>query len=193
VIWDIETRKENHLNVPHASARKYGKIVVVNYQIQRKNMKIKFESSVLFVADIHASRAFYENILMQKVIADFGENVGFEGGFSIFHRPYAHQVIFGKEKEFGWNNLELYFESDEIEEAVQRLEENGINFVHSIMEQPWGQKVVRFYDPDGHIVEIGEPLSALVKRLKKSGLAEDQIVEKTGLSAAEVKHFLNEE
>ena len=57
--------------------------------------------------------------------------------------------------------------------------ENGINFVHPIMEQPWGQQVVRFYDPDGHIVEIGEPLSALVKRLKTSGMNEQQISERT--------------
>ena len=155
-------------------------------------MKIKYDSSVLFVADIQKSRAFYEAILEQKVVADFGENVAFEGGFSIFHRPYAHQVIFGREKEFGWNNLELYFESDEIEAAVQRLEENGINFVHPIMEQPWGQKVVRFYDPDGHIVEIGEPLSTLVKRLKAAGMNEEQISERTGLSGAEVLHFLTE-
>ena len=155
-------------------------------------MNIKYDSSVLFVADIHKSRFFYETILEQKVIADFGENVGFAGGFAIFHRPYAHQVIFGKKKEFGWNNLELYFESEEIEAVVQRLEENGINFVHPIMEQPWGQQVVRFYDPDGHIVEIGEPLSALVKRLSASGMNEQQIIDKTGLPAEAVKHFLSE-
>ena len=101
-------------------------------------MKIKYDSSVLFVADIQKSRYFYETTLEQKVVADFGENVAFEGGFSIFHRPYAHQVIFGKEKKFGWNNLELYFESTEIEAVVQRLEENGINFVHPIMEQTLG-------------------------------------------------------
>ena len=155
-------------------------------------MKIKYDSCVLFVADIQKSRLFYETILEQKVIADFGENVGFEGGFAIFHRPYAHQVIFGKEKEFGWNNLELYFESEEIEAVVQKLEENGINFVHPIMEQPWGQQVVRFYDPDGHIVEIGEPLSALVKRLKASGMNDQQISDKTGLSGKEVQYFLSE-
>lgn len=155
-------------------------------------MDIKYESSVIFVADIRKSRRFYETLLEQKVISDFGENVGFESGFAIFQRDFAHQVIFGKKKEYGWNNHELYFECAQIKDVVLRLESNGINFVHPIMEQPWGQLVVRLYDPDGHIVEIGEPLSALVRRLKDSGMNEEQISEKTSLPPEAVEHFLSE-
>ena len=50
-------------------------------------MKIKYDSSVLFVADIQKSRYFYETTLEQKVIADFGENVAFEGGILNFLSP----------------------------------------------------------------------------------------------------------
>lgn len=28
---------------------------------------------------------------------------------------------------------------------------------------PWGQKVIRFYDPDKHIIEVGEDLSVLIR------------------------------
>ncbi|MBI9050174.1 MAG: VOC family protein [Anaerolineaceae bacterium] len=155
-------------------------------------MNIKFESSVIFVEDIQKSRHFYETILGQKVTADFGVNIGFEGGFAIFQRKYAHDVIFGRDMEYGLNNLELYFECGEIDEAVSGLQENDVKFIHAMVEQPWGQRVVRFYDPDGHIVEIGEPLSALVSRLAASGLNAEQISSKTSLTLEMVNHFLNE-
>lgn len=32
-----------------------------------------------------------------------------------------------------------------------------VELIHPIERQAWGQKVFRFYDPDGHIVEVGEP------------------------------------
>jgi len=32
--------------------------------------------------------------------------------------------------------------------------ENDILFVHELREQPWRQKVARFYDPDKNIIEI---------------------------------------
>jgi hypothetical protein len=34
----------------------------------------------------------------------------------------------------------------------------GIVFVNEIMEQPWGLKEFRLYDPDHYMVEIGEPM-----------------------------------
>jgi uncharacterized glyoxalase superfamily protein PhnB len=33
-----------------------------------------------------------------------------------------------------------------------------VDLIHPIVEQAWGQRVFRFYDPDGHAVEVGEPL-----------------------------------
>lgn len=62
------------------------------------------------------------------------------------------------------NNFELYFETDEIEGIFNRLKNEGIEFIHDIREQPWGQRVMRLYDPDYHIIEIGESMEAVVLR-----------------------------
>jgi catechol 2,3-dioxygenase-like lactoylglutathione lyase family enzyme len=51
---------------------------------------------------------------------------------------------------------ELYFETDELESVCERLLRAGVEFIHPIEKQPWGQRVARFYDPDGHVIEAGE-------------------------------------
>lgn len=32
-----------------------------------------------------------------------------------------------------------------------------IQYVNHLTEHPWGQKTVRFYDPDGNLIEVGTP------------------------------------
>ena len=32
-----------------------------------------------------------------------------------------------------------------------------IRYVNELMEHMWGQKVIRFYDPDGNLIEVGTP------------------------------------
>ena len=49
------------------------------------------------------------------------------------------------------NQAELYFEELDIERFVERLEilYPETEYVNRLMTHSWGQKVVRFYDPDG--------------------------------------------
>ena len=37
------------------------------------------------------------------------------------------------------------------------LLEGGIRYASRLEELPWGQKMVRFYDPDGHLIEVRTP------------------------------------
>ena len=57
---------------------------------------------------------------------------------------------------FGGNNFEIYFEEDNFDKFVGKLKECDVEYVHPVMEHSWGQRVVRFYDPDKHIIEVGE-------------------------------------
>ena len=59
------------------------------------------------------------------------------------------------------NMTELYFEESDIECFVKKLEESDfeIEFVNKLMTHSWGQKVVRFYDPDGNLIEVGTPMN----------------------------------
>jgi catechol 2,3-dioxygenase-like lactoylglutathione lyase family enzyme len=145
---------------------------------------LKFICSLYVVDDIAASRHFYEGLLGQKVKFDFGENVTFEGDFAI-HLKSNYQPLLGDVTQYPImkkaHNGELYFDTDEIEAVYQRLREASVEFIHGIREQPWGQCVMRLYDPDGHIVEIGELMETVVWRLYQQGLSIDRIHGKSSM------------
>ncbi len=142
---------------------------------------MKYICSLIAVSDLKRSRDFYENLLNQKVKFDFGESITFHGDFAIHLQSHFKELIYNKEVKHGGNNFELYFESDSIELIVKKLKEKKISFVHEIREQPWRQKVVRFYDLDKNIIEIGETLEHLSYRLKNEGLSIEQISKITSM------------
>ena len=145
---------------------------------------LKYIGPLIVVENIAASRYFYEHLLGQKVKYDFGENVAFEGDFSI-HLKSHFQRLLGDVKQYPIvkkaHNGELYFEADEIELLHQRLREAGVEFIHAIQEQPWGARVMRLYDPDGYILEIGEPMETTVGRFYEQGWSIDRICERSGM------------
>ena len=57
------------------------------------------------------------------------------------------------------NSCELYFEENDIEAFAAKLEKlyPSIQYVNRLMTHSWGQKVLRFYDPDGNLIEVGTP------------------------------------
>jgi catechol 2,3-dioxygenase-like lactoylglutathione lyase family enzyme len=152
---------------------------------------MKFICSLVTVNDINRSRNFYETILNQKVKFDFGQNVTFHGDFAIHEKSHFKTLIDNSEIKTNCNNFELYFEFNDLEQIVERLTAFGVIFIHNIREQPWRQKVVRFYDPDGHIIEIGETLEHLSYRLFKDGLTINEIVAITNMSDAFVKSSIH--
>ncbi|MBP1616166.1 MAG: glyoxalase/bleomycin resistance/dioxygenase family protein [Bacteroidetes bacterium] len=149
---------------------------------------MKYICPLITVSDLKLSRDFYEKLLKQKVKYDFGENVTFYGDFAIHLRSHFKELIDNREIRQGGNNFELYFEYDNVEQIVESLKEENILFVHEIREQPWRQKVVRFYDPDKNIIEIGESIEHLAFRLQNEGLSIEQISETTNMSL----DFVNE-
>ena len=148
---------------------------------------MKFICPLITVTDIKRSRIFYENVLNQKVAFDFGQNVSFAGGFAIHLRSHYKELIGNKEIRPGGNDFELYFEFDDLESFVAKLLENQVIFVHQMREQPWRQRVVRFYDPDEHIVEVGESMEYLSYRLSKEGMTAEEIAGATELPADFIK------
>jgi catechol 2,3-dioxygenase-like lactoylglutathione lyase family enzyme len=148
--------------------------------MDKETEKVKFICPLITVADIKKARIFYENVLGQKVESDYGENVSF-GGFAIHLRSHFKMLIDKKEIVVGGNNFELYFEYDNVEKIVEKLKTEKVEFLHELREQPWKQLVVRFYDPDKNIIEIGETLEYLVFRLYQQGNSFDEISTLTGL------------
>lgn len=170
-------------------------------------MKPAYKAALVTVADIKASRAFYEGLLGQEVEADFGENVAFEGGFAIHDRAHFAGLLAQAPEApaaprrtvpaaggdagtavRGWG--ELYFEHDDVEGAEARLRAAGTAFVHGAREQPWAQKVLRCLDPDGHVVEIGESLGATARRLAAGGLDAAGAAARMGVPEAYARELL---
>lgn len=154
-----------------------------------KNMK--FICPLIVVKDIEISRNFYENVLDQKVKLDLGENIAFEGDFAIHLESHYQMLIRNKKIEKGGNQFELYFEHDDLDTLEEKLKEAQVKWVHEMMEQPWRQKVMRFYDPDQHIIEVGESMEHLILRLSSEGLSEEEVTETTGLPGDFVRQILN--
>ena len=151
----------------------------------------KLGAFVIFVKDMAISRRFYEQLLGQEVAMDHGLNVGYKSGLALWQQDYALSVIHGKpvNLERG-NDLEIYFESETIDEMYAAVRSAGAPLVHEIREQPWGQRVFRFYDPDNIVIEIGEPMDALVKRLNQEGMTGEEIEKKTTLPLEIVRALL---
>jgi hypothetical protein len=119
---------------------------------------MKYICPLIVVEDVNRSRFLYEKLLKQKVKADYGENVVFEGDFAIHQKRHFQSLINNYSIKRYSNNFELYFEDDNLEEIERNLQEHNLEFIHPIKEQPWKQKVLRFYDYDKNIIEIAEPL-----------------------------------
>ena len=147
---------------------------------------------VLFVKDMEVSKKFYTGVLGLEIAMDLGLNVGFKNGLALWQLDYGLNVIHGKKTRLKkGNDLEVYFECEKIDEAYAAVKSYGAEMVHEIREQPWGQRVFRFYDPDKFVIEIGEPMDALVRRLNREGMGEEEIVAKTTLPREMVRAFIS--
>ena len=129
---------------------------------------MKFVCPLVTVSDIAVSKKFYQEVLGRKIKQDNGENVLFEGDFAIHLKPHFSGLI-GRKAGPPGNSFELFFEHDDVDAFAGELVKRGVRLVHEVREEPWRQKVVRFFDPDGNIIEVGETPEFLACRLANEG------------------------
>jgi len=152
-----------------------------------------YHSVVLLVKDIEKSKQFYNVVLGQKIVMDFGRNVGFEGGLTIWERDYALNLIFqekDQEIKVGANNSEIYFETKDLDDLYERLA-GKVRVIHSIREHPWGQRAFRVYDADNHVIKFAESMENVVLRLHIEGLSLEEIAKKSMMSMEFINIALN--
>lgn len=138
---------------------------------------MKFKNPLLAVSDMERSVAFYGQVLGLRKVMDFGANVTLTGGVCLQTKETWAEFIGASPDELGWCGKvsEIYFEEDDFDAFANRLRELDIHYLHPVKEHAWGQRVVRFYDPDGHIIEVGENLKAVCKRYLNSGMTPEQV------------------
>jgi len=121
---------------------------------------MRFVNPILFVSEISASKDFYNNTLGLAIQEDHGQFVLFEFGFAIHDGKSLYETVWKDttthNSTYGANNLLLYFDDDNIDQLYSRIS-SKVQLIHGIERQAWGQRVFRFYDPDFHTIEIGEP------------------------------------
>lgn len=137
---------------------------------------MKFQLPLLAVQDVEISKNFYKQIFDQEVVLDLGKNVTFSGGFAI-------------QQDFAWltdidpasvnkksHNMELYFEVDDFDEFLLLLEKHKeVRLVHPPKKHEWQQRVIRIYDPDFHMIEIGESMEVIAKRYLSQGFSAEKV------------------
>jgi catechol 2,3-dioxygenase-like lactoylglutathione lyase family enzyme len=147
-----------------------------------------FLSTIVVVEDVMQSRTLYEGILGCRVAGDFGiYNVGFEGGLSLYQEALFRELTGDLGIYHRSNNFVLYFEVEDVGALEDTICEQGFDLVHRTREQPWGQRTFRFYHYDGHIVEIAEVMTAVIRRLYRETQSVEIVARKTGYSEGQVR------
>ena len=136
---------------------------------------MKLNSPMLVVRDIEKSVAFYKQVLGLDVILDFGANKTLTGGLALQTLETYQEFIGTDDISFGGNSFEIYFEEDDFDSFAKKLNECSVEYVHPVKEHSWGQRVVRFYDPDKHIIEVGENMEMVCRRFLSAGLTPEQV------------------
>ena len=60
-----------------------------------------------------------------------------------------------------------------------------------VIEHSWGQRVIRFYDLDEHLIEVGEDMKMVVKRFLASGMTMEEVSAKMDVSIEDLTKLLN--
>lgn len=154
---------------------------------------MQYMGAALAVSDIQASRKFYEDLLGMEVFQDYGINISFTEGLSL-QQDFDWLLGIPKE-EIGrrTNNMELYFEETQFDDFVNRLAQYpGIEYLGGVKEQPWGQRSIRFYDLDKHIIEVGEVLTMVIRRFQAEGMRIEDISKRMDISVSDLEKLLDE-
>lgn len=155
---------------------------------------MKYISTVLSVSDIQAARKFYEDLFGLEVYQDYGKNVTFSCGLAL-------------QQDFDWlvgipknhvlkktDNAELVFEDRDFEAFLEKLKKFGdIEYLGEVIEHSWGQRVIRFYDRDGHLIEVGEDMRMVIGRFLDRGMTMEEVSERMDISMGDLEKLLKNE
>lgn len=149
---------------------------------------MRLKNVLIVVEDIERSKRFYHDLFGLRILADFDGNVVLTEGLALQDRRIWERLV-QKETVYGDGDMELYFEENHLDEFLKKLEAypEPIHYFQSPLEHTWGQRVVRIYDPDGHVIEVGEAMDFVARRFYKAGMSLEEVSEKTQLPLEQVR------
>ena len=128
---------------------------------------MKLKNILIVVKDIEKSRQFYHDLFGIDLVLDNDGNMILTEGL-VLQDERIWKNFLGKDIVSKSNSCELYFEEQDIDVFIEKLEKMypNIEYVNRLMTHSWGQRVIRFYDLDGNLIEVGTPMESIDSNLQ---------------------------
>ena len=128
---------------------------------------MKLKNILIVVKDIEKWRQFYHDLFGIDLVLDNDGNMILTEGI-VLQDEKIWKNFLGKDIISKSNSCELYFEEQDIEAFIEKLERMypDIEYVNRLMTHSWGQRVIRFYDLDGNLIEVGTPMESIDSNLQ---------------------------
>ena len=115
---------------------------------------MRLKNILLVVRDLERSKAFYRELFGMEALGHFEGNVVLAGGIALQEQAGWEQLT-GQKPVYGGCDAQLYFETYGMDTFLQKMEDSAFDIDYrSGTEQ--GERVVRFCDPDWHMIEVRE-------------------------------------
>lgn len=120
---------------------------------------MRLKNVLIVVKDIEKSRKFYHDLFGIDLVLDNAGNMILTEGL-VLQDEKIWKSFLGRDILPPNNACELYFEEQDIEAFIEKLERlyPSIEYVNHLMTHSWGQRIIRFYDLDGNLIEVGTPM-----------------------------------
>ena len=119
----------------------------------------------LFVEDPQRSKAFYEKVFEVTLIFEDEDSasVQFENTIvNLLAAPAAHELIapatVGGPDAGARSQFTIWVE--DANAVCQELASRGVELLNGPIDREWGMRTAAFTDPDGHVWEVAQSLSA---------------------------------
>lgn len=123
---------------------------------------MKLKNILIVVKNLEQSRKFYHDLFGLELLLDQDGNMILTEGL-VLQDEKIWKKFLGREIIPENNACELYFEEWDLDAFVRKLEAlyPSVRYVNRLMTHSRGQKIVRFYDPDGNLIEVGTPMESV--------------------------------
>ncbi len=157
---------------------------------------ITYHSVVLICADIEKSRKFYEDLFGLETELVIDGLVNFREGISLWRKKIASDLMYqgtDPSPPVKKPGQEIYFETDDIDGFFAMIQQKGTELLHPVEKTPWQQRTVRFFDPDGHLIEVGESMEEVIRGLGRQGKPAEEVAAMTCMPVEIIRAVLSGE
>ena len=126
--------------------------------MEKGGLYMRLKNVLITVQDTKRAKTFYKDLFGLDVILDGDANVMLTEGLVLQDRKVWEDSLGEKAASYS-SASELYFEETDLEGFAGKLQayEEVIRYTDRLRELPGGQKMLRFYDPDGNLIEVRTP------------------------------------